>query len=240
MTECDSHRHGDDEKGSPMVSIILPTYNGERYVAEAVESVIGQSYQNWELVAVDDGSDDATPDILSSFGQVKLIRQENRGVSHARNTGVKHASGDLLAFLDQDDRWLPEKLSRQVDILRQRPDLELVFAHEEMFLVPGTEKPRWLKAEMLDQPHPSFVPGVWLLTRAAFSRVGPFDETFRCGGDTDWISRARDLGVRMETVAGVLLQKRVHGENESRRVGTSHKEIAQLLRASILRKRKQP
>ncbi|MBW2688666.1 MAG: glycosyltransferase family 2 protein [Deltaproteobacteria bacterium] len=221
-----------------MVSVIMPTYNGERYVRQAVESVLQQTYQSVELIVVDDGSSDSTVEKLAPFPKIKLIQQENQGVAHARNTGLQYANGSLLAFIDQDDRWTADKLTRQVAYLQERPELDMVLAHEEMFLEPGSSRPGWLKPEMLSKPHPSFVPGVWLVRENIFSRVGKFDESFRCGSDTDWLSRAKDLGITLETLAEILLHKRIHAENESQQVEICHKEIAQLLRASINRKRR--
>src|SRR5690349_9034781 len=99
----------------PLTSVIVPCYNGGRYVATAVQSVFRQSYPRIEVVVVDDGSTDDSPAILAGFGEaIRYVRQTNQGLSAARNRGIKEARGELLAFLDADDVWLPSKLATQV------------------------------------------------------------------------------------------------------------------------------
>ncbi|HTS19485.1 MAG TPA: glycosyltransferase family A protein [Verrucomicrobiae bacterium] len=112
---------------TPSVSVIIPTFNRERCVGRAVDSVLAQTFQDIEVIVVDDGSTDSTTNVLSRFGnRIRLIRQENRGVSSARNTGIRAASGKWLAFLDSDDEWHPRKLERQVDCLN-RSSAEVCF-----------------------------------------------------------------------------------------------------------------
>src|SRR5256885_2165082 len=100
---------------SPLVSVVIPIYNGLKYLDRAVASVLAQTYQPIEIILVDDGSTDGSWEWIASYGsQVRPIRQKNAGVGCARNTGIEHARGDLIAFLDQDDWWMPEKAARQV------------------------------------------------------------------------------------------------------------------------------
>lgn len=107
-------------KATPAVSVVIPAYNRERCVAAAVESVFAQTFKDLEVIAVDDGSSDGTRDVLETFGKrIRLIRQDNQGVSSARNAGVRAARGKWIAFLDSDDRWHPDKLERQIAILEK-------------------------------------------------------------------------------------------------------------------------
>jgi len=108
---------------NPQVSVIIPTYNRGWAIAEAVDSVLEQDFYDYELIVVDDGSTDNTSDILRSYGNaITAIYQSNKGVSAARNRGIEASSGELIAFLDSDDLWLPRKLSRQVAFFKAHPD----------------------------------------------------------------------------------------------------------------------
>ena len=108
---------------NPLVSVIIPTYNRGWVIAEAIDSVLEQDFSDYELIIVDDGSTDNTRDILQSYGNtITVIYQANKGVSAARNRGIEASSGELIAFLDSDDLWLPRKLSRQVAFFKAQPD----------------------------------------------------------------------------------------------------------------------
>ena len=121
----------------PTVSVILPTYNRGWIVTQAIESVLDQAYGNLELIVVDDGSTDDTPRLLSAYGdRIRAIRQANRGVSAARNAGIRAAAGDLIALLDSDDTWLPEKTTAQVDFFKAHPE-SLVCQTEEIWIRNG-------------------------------------------------------------------------------------------------------
>src|SRR5687768_9695612 len=121
----------------PLVSVIVPVHQGERYLGEAVESVLAQTYAPIELIVVDDGSTDRSADIARGFGPVvRYVYQVNAGQSAARNHGVRLARGPLLAFLDDDDSWSPGKLALQVAALASDPCLEAVFGHVRQFVSP--------------------------------------------------------------------------------------------------------
>lgn len=114
--------------GAPLVSVIMPAYNARPYIAEAMQSVLSQDYPNIELIVVDDGSVDGSAECAKMFGdRVKVIRQANAGVAAARNKGLDEAKGELIAFLDADDVWLPGKISAQVEYLRQHPETAVVY-----------------------------------------------------------------------------------------------------------------
>jgi glycosyltransferase involved in cell wall biosynthesis len=109
---------------TPQVSVIIPAYNGDRYIVQAVESVLGQTFTDLEIIVVDDGSSDRTYQVLQPYlDRISYIYQENQGVAAARNRGIKEAKGDLIAFLDQDDFFLSDKLASQVALFRSSPSL---------------------------------------------------------------------------------------------------------------------
>jgi len=110
-------------KNNPLISVIIPTYNRAWTLAVSIDSVLVQDYKNIELIVIDDGSTDNTPNLLDTYsGRLKQIRQANAGVSAARNRGIAEATGDFLAFLDSDDTWLPRKIGRQIDFFIRRPE----------------------------------------------------------------------------------------------------------------------
>lgn len=113
----------------PKVSVIMPVYNVEAYVADAVNSVLQQTYKNFELLIIDDESPDRSIAICEQFedSRIKIIRQKNRGLAGARNTGIRHATGEVLAFLDSDDLWLPEKLEKHIAHLQREPQVGVSF-----------------------------------------------------------------------------------------------------------------
>ena len=114
----------------PLVSVIIPVYNAEKYLADTINSVLAQTYSHWELILVDDGSTDDSITICQQLqnSKIKIIRQENGGVSSALNTGISQSQGEYLAFLDSDDLWLPEKLAKHIAHLESNPDVGVSFS----------------------------------------------------------------------------------------------------------------
>lgn len=136
------------------VSVIIPTYNLARYINETVDSVLGQTYKNYEIIIVDDGSTDNTKEALSEYGgKITYIFQENQGVSAARNKGIKEAKGEYIAFLDADDLWLKDKLELQIGLMNSNPEVAMIFTDGESFNEEGLIKaslrhsPKYLDCE---------------------------------------------------------------------------------------------
>lgn len=121
----------------PLISIIMPAYNAEKYITESVDTVINQTYKNWELIIINDGSTDDTEAIARQYtltdSRIKLINQENKKLSAARNIGIKAAVGDWVAFLDADDLWVADKLKKQIALINTKPDIGLVFSDGYIF-----------------------------------------------------------------------------------------------------------
>jgi glycosyltransferase involved in cell wall biosynthesis len=180
---------------SPLVSVIIPTFNRAWSIQRAVDSVLSQDYKEIELIVVDDGSSDATPDILPRYGNsVKAIRQSNAGVSAARNRGIKEASGGLIAFLDSDDYWLPGKLSTQVDFFLSHP-AALICQTEEIWIKNGRRmnpKKRHRKPSGMifsQSLHLCLIsPSAVMIRKELFDETGLFDETLPACEDYDlWL-----------------------------------------------------
>lgn len=218
----------------PLVSVILPVHNGARYLAEALQSVVEQDYQPLECIVVDDGSTDASAEVIARF-PVKYVRQSQQGPGAARNAGVRASRGELLAFLDQDDQWAPGKLTAQADALRSNPGAGYATTLQESRLNEGVDRPSWITEEQL-QSDSGLFPGMLLVTREAFGKVGPFREDLRAASDADWFFRAKDLGIPHVRVMQPLLIRRIHDANQSRDVAATHGELLRIARDSIARK----
>lgn len=183
------------ENKNPLVSIIIPTYNRGWIVKEAIDSVLAQDFKDFELIVVDDGSTDNTPDTLSSYkNEIIMVRQKNKGVSAARNRGIVSAAGRWIAFLDSDDLWMPKKLSIQVDFFRRHPDA-LICQTEEIWFRNGIRvNPRrrhqkysgMIFERSLDLCLVS--PSAVMIDRRLFEIVGLFDESLPTCEDYDlWL-----------------------------------------------------
>jgi glycosyltransferase involved in cell wall biosynthesis len=214
---------------------VIPAYNAERFLAEALESVFAQTAPVAEVIVVDDGSTDATPEIASAYPAVRLLRRPHAGVSEARNAGVSESSGDFIAFLDADDIWLPERLERQMELAAGDPAAGVIMARQT-YRFEGTP-PAWFRGPTDGRSEAGYVPSNWLMRRATWERVGPFKAGMTHSEDTDWLSRASDLGVRVATVEEVLVIHRIHDRNASGLAAEVKVGIFEALRASVQRKR---
>jgi glycosyltransferase involved in cell wall biosynthesis len=219
---------------SPLVSVIVPVFNGRRFLAETLASVRAQTYTPIELIVVDDGSTDGSGDIIRACPGACCITQPNRGVAAARNAGLDAAQGELLAFIDQDDLWPADSVARRAGFLLVHPEVDYVLSMVQFFLEPEIEKPAWVREELLARPVPGYSLGNMVIRRAAFARVGRFDTRFVLASDHDWFVRAADLGLAQGRLGDVLLLKRTHDENESRRGAT--REMLLIHRESVQRK----
>jgi glycosyltransferase involved in cell wall biosynthesis len=218
------------------VSVVIPLFNGERFLAQAIESVAAQTLPPGEIIVVDDGSTDAGPAIAGSFPGVRVIRQANAGGAAARNAGIGAARSDLVAFLDQDDLWAPRKLEVQAVRMTVSPELGYTLAAQRIFLEPGCPVPAWLRPELVDRATPGAVPGTLVARKWVFTGIGFFDERYRWGDDTDWFLRAREARVPMAILDEVLLLRRIHQSNASRDP-RSARELVQAVHASLARRR---
>jgi glycosyltransferase involved in cell wall biosynthesis len=224
-------------QSSPLVSAVIPVYNGERYLAEAIESVLAQDYRPVELIVVDDGSTDGSGDIARSYPLVRYIRQTNRGVSVARNAGIAAGRGEFIAFLDADDVWTPDKLTVQMEYLLTHPEVGFSFARQRFLFEQGIGAPPWFPQELLAQDHVGFMPSTLVVRKAVFERAGGFDTALRRGEDTEWLLRAGDCGIQMGIVQETLLLRRVHSGNVSLMKPPDYRLLLSLLKQSIDRRK---
>jgi glycosyltransferase involved in cell wall biosynthesis len=221
--------------GAPLVSVIIPAYQAERYLDKALDSVLAQDYEPVEVIVVDDGSTDRTAEVAARR-PVRLLRRPHRGIAAARNAGLQAATGEFVGILDADDLWPADRLSRQVGHLLAHPELSLVMGLTEIFLTPGANRP---DLQELDSGRP--VPGhpsTMLARREAFAIVGGFDESIAISNDVDWQARAKDAGLAGETLPHVFLRYRMHETNTTReRSDRINREMLRLVRDSVQRQR---
>jgi glycosyltransferase involved in cell wall biosynthesis len=199
---------------SAAISIIIPVYNGERYLAEAIESILAQTYQPVEVIVVDDGSTDKSASIARQFGPpVRCFAQANAGIGAARNHGVELAQGIFLAFLDADDLWMKDKLTLQMAALQANSGLEAVFGHVRQFYSPEVNEDFRRKVRCDDNLIPGNLPAIMLITRQAFNRIGWFETNWKIGGDVSWILHAREKGLRSCMLPDLIYLRRIHPNN---------------------------
>jgi glycosyltransferase involved in cell wall biosynthesis len=217
-----------------LVSAIIPVYNGDRFLAEAIESVLDQTYLPIEVIVVDDGSTDDSAAVARGFTGVTVIGQENEGVAVARNTGIESASGQFLAFLDADDQWAPEKTALQVEYLRDNPGCDYVLCRYQNYFPMGV--PAWFRRKEADDSGQTPVPSALLCRFGLFTAVGRFAPEYRHGEDTEWFARVRDYNAVGHTLREVLMHRRIHDRNLTGDVERGRKSLFRLLRASVERK----
>jgi glycosyltransferase involved in cell wall biosynthesis len=203
----------------------MPVYNGEKYLAEAIRSVLAQTYSPIEIIVVDDGSTDSSPEILARFaGDVTSVRQQNAGPVAARNRGITAAKGEYVAFLDADDTWVATKTATQMRHFANAPDLGVSTALMQNFWMDDVrEEAARAQGTGLAQPQPG--PSQTILAhREVFDRAGLFDARLSHRDTQDWIVRARAAGVRIEQLDEVLVRRRLHASNLSRSRGKQDAE----------------
>jgi glycosyltransferase involved in cell wall biosynthesis len=209
----------------PRVTVIAAAYNGERFLEQALDSVFEQDFDSYEVVFVDDGSEDRTGEIAQSF-PVRYLRQANQGLPAARNAGLALARGDLVTFLDDDDVLPPTKLGTQARYLDEHPEAGCVLGRQE-WIFDGVEPP-----ELPRDPIFGEVGGIQLVTamirRKVLEELGGFDPSYRYAEDRDLFIRMREHGVEIAVLPDVVLHKRLHGSNMTMNAPTTHPMLRSL------------
>lgn len=224
------------------VSVIIPAYNGDRYLAEAIDSVLQQTYQDYEIIVVDDGSTDNTAQVVRQYGKVvRYLSQTNQGVAASRNLGLAAALGNYIAFLDQDDIFLPDKLSSQVALLEQDADLGMVNSGWQIYrenqlgdrqgeveaaVQPWQQIPQ-LTATNLIIWKPVFL-GAILFRRNWLERAGGFNTTLEQTPDVDLVMRLAKIGCPAAWVEKVTVRYRQHETNASKNALLQAQELNQI------------
>jgi glycosyltransferase involved in cell wall biosynthesis len=216
----------------------MPAFDEEAFVAEAVASVLAQTYEQFELIVVDDCSEDRTVEIATGFPGVRVIRRESRGGWPAgRNTGLAVARGEYWTIFDADDVMPPERLERQVAFLEERPSVGIVLGLTEAFTTPGDTRPPHWNPAWDEGPFPACA-GTKMVRRDVLDRVGQYDERLHMSADIDWLARAKDLGIGARRLDEVCLRRRIHSGNSSADHKAGSAALLPVLRESLHRRRK--
>jgi glycosyltransferase involved in cell wall biosynthesis len=224
----------------PVISCIVPVHNGEKYLAEALDSIFRQTYRPLEVLVVDDESTDGSAGVAARYGdRIRYVRQRRSGAPIARNLGLNMAAGEFVGFLDADDLWHPEKLERQFACFQVNPGIDLCITHVENFWIPKLKaEAERFRNQRLTRPVPGYVTQSLLARRDLFDRVGPFDTALQHGDAQDWFLRAAEKGAAMKLLADVLVYRRLHETNFSRQVGETFDDHLRIIKASLDRRRR--
>jgi glycosyltransferase involved in cell wall biosynthesis len=215
-----------------LVSVVMPAFDEEVFVAEAIRSVLAQTHEAIELIVVDDGSADRTASIAAGFTGVKVVTRPRRGgPAAARNSGLAEACGEYWTIFDADDVMPRDRLARGVAYFEENRSVDLVLGRAEAFVSPGEPRPpHWNPAWDAGPYHGH--PGTALARRSVLDAVGRFDESLALGSDMQWLMRAQLGGVRIGKIDDLCLRYRIHAGNATRDVGGNRANMLTALRTA--------
>jgi glycosyltransferase involved in cell wall biosynthesis len=221
------------------VSVIIPAYNAEAYIAEAVESVLGQTVPPHEVIVIDDGSTDGTRNVLRKFGErITVLNQTNSGQAVAVNKALATAQAKLIGFCDADDLWTPRKLELQLALLDHQSDVEAVFGKVEQFVSPDVPDAQRERLKPAIAIMPSELKQCMLIRRAVLDRAGPFDESLPATFFIAWLGRAKQSGLKSAHVDDIVVRRRLHLGNGGRtNTDAQNRETLLALRKAIKARR---
>lgn len=218
-------------------SLVIPLHQGRRFIAEAIASVLAQEERPTEILVVDDGSTDGGGEIARRHPGVDVLEQACGGPAAARNRGIACSTGDLIAFLDQDDLLRPSALRRHREALEANPDAGLSVCGQRFDLLAGETRPSWQRPELLGREQVTWTPSCVCARRSVFEVVGPFDESLEAASDLDWFRRIRQGDVKCIEIAETLVDRRVHSGCQSADAVTIRREMLEMARRAASARR---
>lgn len=220
-----------------LVSVILPVFNGEKYLAEAIESVLSQRYAPVEIIVVDDGSSDGSAKIAAQYkDHVRYFYQSHAGPAAARNLGIRQSSGQVIAFIDSDDIWPPDKLRKQIQCLEMFPEADVIQGVVRRIFLSEMKK-SFSDESSLDLMFLYSNLGSMIMRRAVFERIGFFNESLPFHEDTDFWIRIRESQLLVAVQKTIALIYRIHGRNMSLGKGFKEAGLLAILQRSLERRR---
>jgi len=221
-----------------LVSVIIPVFNGDRYLAEAIDSVFAQTYKPIEIIVINDGSKDKSADVVKNYGcRICYAEQENGGTSLARNHGIKISTGEFVAFLDADDLWLEEKIDLQMQLLQKNSILDGVFGQVQQFISPELDDSIKAKIHCPNRQMVGTIPSTLLIKKSAFKKIGDFNSSYAIGEFIDWYARAMDAKLQITNISSLVTLRRLHSNNKGITLTPQINDYTKLLKAILDRRR---
>ena len=223
---------------NPLISVIIPAYNRERYIGEAIQSILDQRYIPLEIVVINDGSTDGTRDAALQFeASIIYIEQQNGGIGSALNTGLGKVTGEYIGMLDSDDLWMNNKITLQLPVLQEKKDVGMVFGYIENFHSPELDENTKKRIYCPPDPMPGLSKSTMLAKRDIFGVVGGFDERLLTTDFIDWYARAQLAGIQSVMLQQTIARRRLHENNTMARTPGVQIEYARTMRAKLIRER---
>jgi glycosyltransferase involved in cell wall biosynthesis len=223
---------------APSISVVIPVHNGERYLAASIQSVLDQRHAALEILVIDNGSTDTTPEVACAFGSVRYFRLEDKGLAKALNHGLERCRGAFLGFLDADDLWTPNRLAAQLDAFDRNPHVELVFGRVEQFISPELDESVKARLSIRDKELPGRCRSSLLIRKKSFWKVGLFEQTMDYGEFIDWYMRAEDQHIQELMLPEVVTLRRIHGANLGYTGRNLRIEYARVIKRGLDRRRR--
>ncbi|MFT4847769.1 MAG: glycosyltransferase involved in cell wall biosynthesis [Sediminicola sp.] len=217
------------------ISVLIPAFNARAFIRESIESILNQTVLPGEIIVINDGSTDGTSDFLKSLNidNLKVLDQTKQGVAAALNLGITNSRGEILAFLDADDIWLPNKLEDQLEVINE---VDMAFTLIENFIDLSIDIDLSQKLDVNLNPFIGIHKSTLLIKKKAFLKVGLFERE-RKVELLEWYARAKDAGLRESIVKKVLVKRRIHGSNQSILDKSLRNEFPKILKAILDRRR---
>ena len=219
------------------ISVVIPVWNGERHLAEAIESALGQTVRPIEVVVVDDGSTDGSAAIAESL-EATVVGTGHAGTGAALNRGVAATGGSILAFLDADDVWPPQRCEVLAALLDEDRSLDAAMGSIDEFISPELTAAERRALRTPNRGMQSPLATAMLIRRGAFRKVGPFDESLAIGTGLEWASRLADRGIKLGRITDIVLLRRLHSQNTGVRLRDERGAYARILKRRLDRIRR--
>lgn len=221
----------------PQVSVIIAVYNGEKYLSAAIDSVLSQTFDDFELIIINDGSTDKTEEIIKKYSSEKIIYhlQQNQGQASAINNGIELSKAKYITLLDADDIFPANKLALQIDILNSMPEIDMVFGYVKQFISPELPDDVKKKRKCSETPMAGYVPSGMMFRKTCIRQVGAFDSQWHLGFFIDWYMRAKQAGLKDYLLNEILLERRIHDHNQGVLLRAHYHDYLKILKTGLQR-----